>query len=243
MGQWTVQGIAGNTTPLNGETFGHNVNVRFKLLYSTSRMGKYTEPPLLEWNEQIYMIEHHNNQWWEFATNMYKHNPLSKTLEVWAKRYIIAYDTAFRRGNISKGSCQLLTKTGSPLPPNALKQATSGNDKADAVRSYLKTHGGVLQIEVHDIPSINRPDQTKHKERLLVFDCGVAGSGMRFKGTQYLAINGAVPQVQWTQTFDVGTSSQSLNNFLRSTNGIRKNQPPPIVSAPRQPLFAQGECW
>lgn len=243
MGRWTLESVTGTTSPYVSETVGHNVVVTYKLRYEPSMMDTFTELPILQWNEQIYMIEHHKGEWWEFEANMYQHNPLSKTLEVWAKRYIAAYDAAKGTPFFGKGSAKLLTKQGAPVPGSALGTANTETEKADAVRRYLKKNGGRLEIVVHDIPSINKPDSATHKERLLVFDCGFAGGGGRYKGTQYLDMNGGVPAAQWITDFQVGAGPLLAQKFQQSTMGLRKVPAPPLVANPRAPMFASGECW
>jgi len=242
MGRWTLERITGTTSPYISETVGHNVKVTYQLRYDTSVMGKFVELPILEWNEQIYMIEHHNDQWWEFEANMYRHNPLSKTLEVWAKRYIAAFDQASGRAFMGKGSARLMTSAGRPVQARDLGNASTASDKADRVRSYLKKHGGKLELTIHDIPSINKPDANTHKERLLVFNCGFAGGGARWAGAQYLNMDGATSIQGWVTDFQpsAGVLSQT---FQRNTVGMRKVPPPPLVANARQALFASGECW
>lgn len=242
MGRWTLDSITGNTSSLNGETIGHNVNVTYKLRYEPSTFGKFQELPILEWNEQIFMIEHHSKEWWEFSTNMYQHNPLSKTLEVWAKRYYVAYDTAKGSPFMGKGGVKLLTKGGQPVLGGSLSTANSEAEKADVVRKYLQKNGGRLEITIHDIPSINKPDDQTHKERLLVFNCGFAGGGPRYRGTQYLDMDGAVSPTKWTTVFQASSSSVT-QTFQNNTSGMRKVSAPALVSNPRPAYFSSGECW
>lgn len=243
MGRWSLESVTGTTSPYVSETVGHNVIVTFRLRYEPSMVGGFTQVPLLEWNEQFFMIEHHNGEWWEFAANMYQHNPLSNTLKIWAGRYIAAYDAAKGIPSIGKGSAKLLTTTGAPVQGNVFGQLNDNAAKADAVRDYLKSKGGKLEIVVHDIPSINKPDAGTHKERLLAFDCGVAAGGARFKGTQYLDMNGALPAAQWISDFQVNAGPLLTQKFQNNTRGLRKVAPSPLVSNPRPPLFGQGECW
>lgn len=240
MGRWTLQSISGTTSPYDSETVGHNVMVKYRLRYETSAFGSFTELPILTWNEQIYMIEHHNGEWWEFATNMYEHNPGSKTLEIWPKRYIVAYDTAHGRPFMGKGGSKLFTLRGTQVAAKDLGTANSDADKTERVRHYLKKHGGILEITVHDIPSINKPDPGVHKERLLVFDCGFAGGGARYRGAQYLDMDGARPQSGWIRDFQPTAAHLSLI-FQTNTAGKRKVAPPQSVAAPRAPVWFPGE--
>lgn len=240
MGRWTLQSISGTTSPYNSETVGHNVKVKYTLRYDAASFGSFTELPILTWNEQIFMIEHHNDEWWEFAANMYEHNPGSKTLEIWPKRYIVAYDTAHNQPFMGKGSSKLLSKRGTPVSAKDLGRANGNEEKAARVRHYLNKHGGILEITVHDIPSINKPDVNTHKERLLVFDCGFAGGGPRYQGAQYLDMDGARPQTGWIIDFQpsAGVLSQI---FQTNTAGKRKVAAPQSVAMRRPPVWFPGE--
>lgn len=240
MGRWTLQSISGTTSPYNAETIGHNLKVKFTLRYETSAFDSFKELPILTWNEQFFMIEHHKGEWWEFAANMYEHNPSSRTLEIWPKRYLVAYDTAHGQPFLGKGSSRLLTKNGTPVQGKDLGRANSPQEKTDRVRHYLKKHGGILEITVHDIPSINKPDASTHKERLLVFDCGFAGGGPRYKGAQYLDMDGSRPQSSWIIDFQPSATVLS-QIFQKNTIGKRKVLAPQSVAAPRAPCFLSGE--
>jgi len=241
MGKWTLQTV--NATCSNydtGELFGSNFIATFRLKYSPSAFSKFKETPLLDWNETIMMNEHHKGEHWVFNTNMYKHNPLSKTLEIWAKRYIAAYDSARGAPFFGKGHSKLFDKNGMPVQAQALRQAADPKGKADAVRHYLKAHGGILEIQIHDIPSINKPKpaDATHKERLLSFNCGVEGGGPRVKAYQYLVVNSAQPTHQWVRRCQLGWGMAGLK-----TSGLRPVPPPPQVANPRPPVFVSGECW
>lgn len=242
MGTWTLESLNGTSDPLNGATFGTNFRAHYKLRYTPSPMfDKFVEPPKLDWHEKIHMKEHHKNEWWEFETNMYEHNPCSNSLLVWPRRYIEAYNNAASLpvGSINmKGSSKLLDKRGTPVPVKALGANIMDNGKrADAVRNYLKHHGGYLVIEVHDIPSINIPTGNEHKERLLIFNCGVEGGGLRLQAEQYLDVDGGRPQGTWVRRFNM-TWKESW-----STYGFNKVTTPIGVSNIRPPAFGTGECW
>ncbi len=241
MGHWTLESVRHLTqTHDTSELFGNHYVVNFRLRYHTSAFGAYQETPLLYWHEVIMMNEHHKKQHWSFTTNMYEHNPLSKTLEVWAKRYLAAYDAAAGRPDaMMKGSCTLVDKNTRPVPVAALGAGlTDNNRKADAVRSYLKKNGGILFIEVDDIPSINIPKAGEHKERLLIFNCGIEGGGPRTQATQYLVVNAAQPKTNWTRQFNLNHSMTGLR-----TSGLAMVAAPALVSTPRTPIFGSGECW
>lgn len=239
MGTWTLERlVTGYSDHDTAELFGTNFKARFWLRYTSSTFSRFVETPKLDWHETILMKEHHNNKWWEFDTNMYEHNPVSNTLKIWPRRYIAAYDKAagIVEANL-KGSSQLTDKQGMPVPINELGAANNSVEKADRVRAYLKSHGGVLVIEVHDIPSINIPKGNEHKERLLKFNVGVEGQGLRAAAEQYLVVNHANPKHTWTRRF--GNAWTTVWN----PGACPKVDPPASVAMPRDPVFAPGETW
>ncbi|MCG3124251.1 MAG: hypothetical protein GIKADHBN_02703 [Phycisphaerales bacterium] len=240
MGTWTLERLTTEFSDYDtSELFGTNFKARFWLAYTPTAFDRFAETPRLDWHELILMKEHHNNQWWEFETNMYEHNPLSNTLKVWPGRYVIAYDTAAGEPPFGvKGRSELLDRGGMRVAIDKLGAGISDNaQKADAVRSYLKKHGGILMIEVHDIPSINKPTGNQHKERLLKFNVGVAGSVLRAQAEQYLVVNHAQPKAAWTRRFSNGWPT------AWNPGAAPKVAAPASVSNPRDPVFAAGECW
>jgi hypothetical protein len=212
------------------------------LRYESTLFGSFTELPILEWNEQIFMIEHHSSKWWQFSANMYRHNPCSQTLIIWAKRYIEAYNAACGRPPSVKGSSKLFNKNGQLVTAKQLGDAATPLQKAEAVRNYLKSNSGIMEITIHDIPSINIPDRNTHKERLLVFDCGFAGGGPRFRGTQYLDLDGSKDASARVMIFSTTDNGKLSQRFIDNTAGYGPpSEAPDLVKNPRAPLFGAGE--
>jgi hypothetical protein len=242
MGTWSLQSV--NITTVEpyetSELYGTKVVATYRLRYTRSMVGGFTETPRLDWHETIMMNERHKGEAWVFDTNMYAHNPLSRTLEIWAKRYIEAYNHANGRAFAGKGYAKLFDTNGIQVRANALQTKTDPAAKADAVRKYLKDHGGILEMQIHDIPSINkpRPGDTVHKERLLLFNVGVEGGNTRAQAYQYLVVNSALLAAQWTRQHGNGWTISRLN-----TTGLRSVTAPVQVSQPRNPVFVAGECW
>jgi insecticidal toxin complex protein TccC len=235
---WKLMGIkTAFSNFAEGSLFGSNVVATYRLGYAPS-MGSFKEMPRLDWHETIMMNDHGEGETWVFDTNMYTHNPTSKTLEVWPKRYIVAYDAAGGQGAPIKGYCKLLSKTGAPVKAAELDKAKDDAGKADAVRKYLKSKGGILELQIHDIPSINKPEKGERKERLLLFNVGVEGGGAKVKAYQYLDVDGDKPAGQWVRKAGTGWAVSGLK-----TTGLKKVAPPSLVSAPRGANFVTGECW
>lgn len=241
MSSWTLVSVNGVVTPLNmGENFGHNFKVTFRLKYTASTLGSWKEMPGLEWNEIITMKEHDSREWWEFRTNMYAHNPSSKTLLIWPQRYLRAYGAAHNEPSMEKGSARLLKSNGQPVTAQELGRATTNADKTKKVQEYLKKHGGLMDIEVHDIPSILKPapGETMHKERMLIFNCGLAGGGPRYQGWQYLEVDSATLPSAWRQDAANGATTPGMK-----MTGFTRVQPPVGVSMTRAAVPASGEVY
>jgi hypothetical protein len=239
VGMWTLESVMGTTTDFTtSQLFGTNVLVTFRLRYRPATFGAFQETPRLDWHEKFIMKEHHNGQWWEFESNMYEHNPCSNTLKIWAGRYVHAYKAAMGTPDpTTKGSSKLLSEAGIAVPRTELKQGLAdGTAQAEAVRDYLKKKGGILEIKIHDIPSINLPTGSEHKERLLKFNCGIVSGGPRWRGEQYLNVDASLPQSSWTRSF-----TPAYAGF--NTTGLTKSSPPTAVSMVRPPTFLNGECW
>jgi hypothetical protein len=221
MGTWTVQSCQGAATPLSSP-FGHNFLVRIRMKYTPSAIGKFVEPPILAWDEVIQFNNYADGTRWEFIGNMYEHKPGSPTVAVWGQRYFRAYlqahGTPYQQlGGKQKGHSKLLDKGGMPVPGAKLGVHQGLDAQNNAVRDYLKRNGGMLEIEVHDIPGIVvTPGGTRNVERVLSFDCGVKGMGPRVKAWQHLKIDQSQPQTSWIRNFQIGSSAPGMK-----TSGLK----------------------
>ncbi|HWR54411.1 MAG TPA: hypothetical protein VN428_25105 [Bryobacteraceae bacterium] len=233
MGHWTLHSMNPAFSPLDGETFGNNFQVTFMLRYSPSTFGSFAELPRLDWSERIFMKEHTKGEHWEYEGNQYERLPYSPQFKVWSGRYVEAYG---RDIFPKKGHCRLLDGRGVPVAPGALNAAAENGEAADAVRSYLKSHGGFLEIEIHDVPAI-RATTDGRKERLLLFNCGLVGGAQRVYAEQYLDVDPTKPRSTWLREFRLGYER------AWSTRGLRPVPPPDNVTRTDVPIFGPGFCW
>lgn len=229
MGKWSIINISCTHSPINANTYGHNVCGTFRLKYTPAMFASFADTPQLIWHEQITMIRHDLRQWWQFEVNQYIRNPFSPTMRTWFERYPKAYEYA-RYNTFGKGRVQLFDKTGQKVVyTNLGTNLANDGEKAKAVRKYFAKNGGILEIEINDVPAIKKPesdDTTTHKERLLLFDCGVDGLTGGFKAEQYLEINAARPVDEWQSSCQVGWVRNSLN----IPEGYTKVDPPADVT-------------
>ena len=259
MGLWNLDNIhAFPPQPLNGASFGNGFGVSFYLRYTPEtslfkRKDKFEDTPKLEWVETITMKESGGQsngilrtpQFWKFHADMYTHNPSSRTLISWRKRYLLAYkyvanepDTS---GNTSPKSFVQMMAAGSGVITLDELGGLQQDDfsKAEAVRNYLSKNGCQMIVHLHDVPAIVTSTDFKTKERLLEFDIGVQGQQARIKAYEYLNIDKDLPEAQWVREFEF--SSNVPHNLAPGGHGMAP--PPVLVSAPRyaMPFSQYGE--
>lgn len=226
MGVWTLQSATPEFRDRN-DIYGNYFSVHFVLKYDPSTFGSFKEMPRLEWQETILMIEKLKGTYWQHTADQYARNPGSLTFTGWVSRYKTAH-WQVRQGNYGNDQpTRLYDKRRSQLKRDAFPRIQSEKDKADAVRAYLKSHGGIVDILVIDKPGINLPtagDGT-HKERILTFDCGLAGCGPRVYAYQHLLVDAAVPNSQWRRKCEM---SRTTSPF--STSGLTRLTPPADVT-------------
>src|SRR5208282_4429032 len=229
-------------TALNSPTeFGTNWYVTFRLKYTATLMGSFVEPPKMAWDEIILFNDYAKGERWEFEGNMYTQKPDSPTMAVWAQRYFRAYldahNQAFRDSfGKQKGHSKLFDKKGNPVDGRALGTHAGGKAQNKAVQDYLKKNGGILEIEVHDIPNVLKPGagKVKNVERVLVFNCGVTGLGPRVKAWQYIRMDSTQPETSWTYKFETAGSAPGLK-----TTGLKVIADP----TPKGDLLPTDGIW
>lgn len=248
MGKWTLEGTKNNVTPLDTTAnYGHNFRVTFTMKYTPKLGAGFTEPPLLDWHERVMKKDLRAQEWHEYEINQYTLKPHSLTLSVWNRRYWDAYCRA-AGGSCDplgrmKGSSRLRAKDGKPVPVAELGTGlTDPKDQVKAVRDYLKSKGGYLDIEIHDIPSISLPlSANENTERLLIFHVGLVGNNnLRVHAEQYLKLNAAEPKARWTQSLKVGVGQ----GHTWATTGLRKVAAPANLTTPMPDAFTKDvEYW
>ena len=239
MGMWSIVSMTTSIRNRN-DVYGHFFAVAFRLRYTPSPVGPFTEMPRLEWNETITMIERDagsptsvtagtSGTWWQYVGDQYARNPGSPTFFTWVSRYIYSYD-AVRAGSYGADDPNCLyDHNGRQLPRDTFGPLGTDQERADAVRTYLQRHGGVMKVIVVDKPGINKPERgtlpAVHKNRILTFDCGLRGFGPRVRAVQHLTVDSSVGEGQWFRECELGGTSRPF-----STEGMRKVQPPPDVT-------------
>jgi hypothetical protein len=243
MGTWSVQSVTCRNSPLNTPTeFGTNWYVTYRIKYTTSLIGSFTEPPKMAWDEVILYVDYVKREYWEFVGNMYTRKPDSPTMAVWAQRYFRAYLHAHNTPFVGsfgkqKGHSKLFDNNGAPVAGTKLGTHAGVAAQNKAVRDYLKSNGGILEIEVHDIPNVLKPTggKIKNVERILSFDCGVTGIGPRVKAWQYVKLDSAQPATSWVYQFQTAGSPPGFK-----TSGLTKIPP---TAVPSGSLLPDGGIW
>ena len=243
MGQWSVVSVTGRNQPLDDATsFGTNWYVTYRIKYTPSTFGPFVEPPKMAWDEVILYADYAKGEYWDFSGNFYVQKPDSPTMAVWAQRYFRAYLNAHNMpftGSFgqAKGHSKLFDKNGVAVPGSALGTYGNMDGQNKAVQKYLKNNGGILEIEVHDVPAILKPTTAsagKSVERVLIFNCGVEGAGQRAKGWQHIKIDSSQPKTSWTYNFQTAGSAPGIR-----TTGLKKIPDP----TPKGSLLPSGGIW
>lgn len=226
MGKWTLLSATPDIRNRN-DVYGHYFSVSFKLKYSPSKFGRFTEMPTLEWKETITMIERNKGTWWQYIGDQFQRNPNSQTFYSWVNRYNNAHYSV-RMGKYGPDDVvRLYDNKGGQLKREDMPRLNSSQAQADFVREYLKKEGGIMEVIVVDKPGINKTsaDQDTHKERILTFDCGLQGSDQRVKACQHLIVDGSKPEGQWFRECILHSTSRPFQ-----TTGMKRNAPPADVS-------------
>jgi hypothetical protein len=228
MGSWTLQSATPDIRPRN-DVYGHYFAVRFRLKYSPSTFGSFAEMPRLEWKETITMIERSAGTWWRFEGDQYARLPSSQTFNSWVRRYVNAYYSVRNSLYGPDESSRLYDRNGGQLPRDTFAQATDDAARANAVRSYLKSNGGIFEAMVVDKPGINKPAlgamPAVHKNRILTFDCGLTGTAIRVKAYQHLTVDSTKPETGWFRECVLNSTSRPF-----STDGLRNVAVPADVA-------------
>ncbi len=244
MGSWSVLSVTCRHSQLNTTIhFGTDWYVTYKIKYTptASRIMKdnFVEPPKMAWDEVILFVDTAKGEFWQFAGNLYTQKPDSPTMAVWAQRYFRAYLHAHKQpdpDSRSKGHSKLFDINGSPVSGAALGTHHGGQAQNKAVQEYLRARGGILEIEVHDIPALLKPGPGKvsQKERILAFNCGVTGIGPRVQAWQHLKMDSNMPESSWTYNFQLNGNPPGVK-----TTGL-KTVPDPT---PKGDLLPTDGIW
>jgi insecticidal toxin complex protein TccC len=239
IGKWQLEKLQFSYSDLNSdEAVGNNVVANIELSYKPdwkdSVLGVFQEMPNLKWKERITLNDFSKNQSWSFKADMLQHNPSSRTMEVWPRRYIEAFNSAAGQPTLVRGAVVLRDLRGNNVSLAGLGAEVSGNEeKSKAVRNYLSKNGGTLAIEVHDVPSIITRENT-HKERLLEIQVGLSGAKTTAAINQYL-------NVEITPEKSVSKRFVSVRPIPLVGRGLKSVEPPSVVSKRRSYTRFPGE--
>lgn len=242
MGTWSVESVNCRHQALNNATeYGTNWYVTYRLRYKASTFGSFVELPKMAWDEVIMYNDYAKAEHWSFMGNFYTQKPDSPTMAVWAQRYFRAYLNAHNTpfvafGGKQKGHSKLFDTKGIRVTGQKLGTHVGTANQNKAVQNYLKNHGGILEIEVHDIPNVLKPTvgKVKNMERVLSFNCGVTGLGARVKGWQHIKMDSTQNEANWTYNFQTGGSAPGVK-----TTGLNVVADP----TPKGNLLPSGGIW
>lgn len=227
MGTWRLEEIQARYNRMDSNLCGHDLFVTLRMRYTPAFFGKFKETPALDWNEKITVIDHHKlkPEYWTVEHNQYVRNPISRTMESWARRYLDAYESVMRVGPPAGGpGTNLLDRRGRPVSPDCLVPGLKRVDsarKTDSVRTYLRRHGGILEITIHDKPEIRLTTSPIRRERVIEFTVGVVGtSAPQWRGFQYVLYDSRPATSERTVRFTDGSTPVRL-----ATESLEKGSP------------------
>ncbi|MDI1444689.1 hypothetical protein [Polyangium sp. 6x1] len=269
MGRWSLENItifATNRT--SAEVFGHNVHALFRMRYDASRLSRFHETPRLVWHEHIICMEirrrpspagdaagadvitsvaahtEESRTWWEVSVDQYARNPGSPNFAPWIARYREGYRSAVGMpGSVIRGGAQLFHRRGGDANPRT-QNVNTADDQAEASRRYLGKKGGILTIEIHDVPSIGLSGEWDVKERYLFFTLGVQGGTVWRRVRQHLRVDKSLPPDLWTRTLEVEPLEPGVQPAWETnvdTTGFTRVDPPAHLTQVNQPLLVGGE--
>lgn len=239
IGKWKLEKLQFSYSDLNSdEAVGNNIVANIELSYKPdwkdSVLGVFQEMPNLRWKERITLNDFSKNQSWSFKADMLQHNPSSRTMELWPRRYIEVFNSAAGQPTLVRGAVVLRDLRGNNVSLADLGAEVSGNEeKSKSVRNYLSRNGGTLAIEVHDVPSIITRENT-HKERLLEIQVGLSGALTTAAIYQYLS-------VEITPEKSVSKRFVSVRPIPMVDRGLKSVEPPSVVSKRRSYTRFPGE--
>ena len=217
LGKWRLERLQLSHSELKTRnSVGHNIIAQLDVSYRPGWMdrwlGSFEEPPALVWYEKITLNDFQKQERWQFEADMFKHSPSSRTMEVWPKRYLEAFNTSAGKPGLARGSIVLQDVVGEKVKLDALGSESWDNErKAESVRSYLSRNGGILAFEIHDVPSIVLRADT-HKERLLEIQVGLEGANTTASIKQYLYVNDSKSSMGFQRM--VGTKTFEMREGL-----------------------------
>ena len=242
MGRWSLLNVTPKISVRKDKNVaGHMFEVSFRLKYTPSKFGSYTEMPRLEWKETIKLFDRYKGSYWVYAGDQYERNPSSHTFKSWISRYVGGYNCVYYQDYGKLGYTELFDVNGGRLKKETFGQKRLPPEaQVDAVLGYAKSHGCILEIPVRDSPAINRPAHNNpvvNKERFLTFDCGLKGMGRRIYAYQHLVVSSSIEPSNWTVTCGLGHRS-----FGTQTTGLKQEPPPKDVTGRKvvQTNYAEG---
>lgn len=229
---WSLKGVNVKNKNFNKDNaIGSTIDVTFTMEYNKLKNNRYIEMPPLQWKEKINFKE--GDSKWRFQTDMYEHNPTSRTFSPWLNRYIEAYNFAkFKDKGLFNGNVRIYKKNMEPVGVNDISSAGVPIEKVKIIQDFLSRNGGVIEITITDIPQVLKREIAENKERKLTFDIG-------FKDKTEVHFTQGIRLVNDGKTNVFVTTSDNI----KLARGDVNVQPPERVTKPRDHYFLHGEVY
>ncbi|MGC6233470.1 hypothetical protein [Hafnia paralvei] len=229
---WSLKGVNIKNKNFNkDDAIGSTIDVTFTMEYNKLKNNRYIEMPPLQWKEKIDFKE--GDSKWQFQTDMYEHNPTSRTFSSWLNRYVEAYNFAKSKDKgLFNGNVRIYKKNMEPVGVNDIRSAGTPIEKVKNIQDFLSRNGGVIEITITDSPQILKREIAENKERKLTFDIG-------FKGKAEVHFNQGIRLVNDGENNVFVTTSDNI----KLARGDVNVQPPERVTKPRDHHFLHGEVY
>lgn len=229
---WSLKGVNIKNKNFNkDDAIGSTIDVTFTMEYNKLKNNRYIEMPPLQWKEKIDFKE--GDSKWQFQTDMYEHNPTSRTFSSWLNRYVEAYNFAKSKDKgLFNGNVRIYKKNMEPVGVNDIRSAGAPIEKVKNIQNFLSRNGGVIEITITDFPQILKREIAENKERKLTFDIG-------FKGKAEVHFNQGIRLVNDGENNVFVTTSDNI----KLARGDVNVQPPERVTKPRDHHFLHGEVY
>lgn len=228
---WSLQRVTVRNSNFDeADTIGSGIDVVFTMKYNKLKNKEYIEMPLLEWKEKIDFKSEESK--WQFQTDMYDHNPNSKTFFPWRNRYTEAYSFSKIKDKTDvNGYVKIYKNNMQPVGVNDIKNAYTPEEMTKNVQDYLAKNGGIMEVTITDLPQILKRD-TISKERKVEFNIG-------FNDKVF---------AHFHQGISIGPNGKT-NVFVTTSDNIKlakgkvNAQPPEIVKTRRERHPMKGEVY
>lgn len=211
--EWTLLRLNARVSSFKrNDRIGSIIEITFRLLYRGFYVGEFIDLPVPQWITSIKCEG--DEKVWSYTLDRFKASDRSPLLSLWHRRYIAAYHFVKAPDNAGPhGHVHLYDINLQPVLSRELPNATDPQQQSDAVKHYLKRHGGILDITLAESYSVNLHDRHDSEERVTRFTIGFRQQGSVMLN-QGISVQEGIPEHLFVSTSDNIKLAQSDINAL-----------------------------